>query len=156
MKAHSRTKDRPTLPRPQEAPNADRILNRIRTVTRELEDLQAEIHHRVTQGTEPSQSGSDDSSRARLLGEFKITLDRLRRVLWSYLDQVTSQPVAGVKHELQEPIPLHRVHYSQSTPAVASGAPSGSFFDRLDVVIDAYMKNTATRGESGPRKRAKN
>src|SRR5262249_36486180 len=154
MKAHSRSKGRPKLSRrSQETSNADRILNRIKAVTGELEDLQTEIYHQVNPcaGQTPS---AVNSSRARLLGEFKLTLDRLRQVLWFYLEQVTSQSSAGVKAKSLEPAP-RRTLYPQSPPTDGAGMPTGSFFDRLDVVIDAYMKNAATRQEASSRKRAK-
>jgi hypothetical protein len=155
MKAHSRTKGRHALPRRlKEVSVADQILGRIKTITGELEALQAEIHHQLNQGSRQSRPGGGDNSRARLLGEFKVTLDRLRHALWFYLEQVTSQP-AGVKQQPQEPVPLRRDLYPQSTPMDAPGTPSGSFFDRLDVVIDNYMKNTSAQGEANPRKRAK-
>ena len=155
MKAHSRTKGRPLLPRRlKEVSVADQILGRIKTITGELEALQAEIYQQVSQGSRQSRPDSGDNSRARLLGEFKVTLDRLRHTLWFYLEQVTSQP-ASLKQQPQEPAPLRRDLYSRSTPMDAPRTPSGSFFDRLDVVIDNYMKNTSTRGETNPRKRAK-
>jgi hypothetical protein len=154
MKAHSRSKGRPTLSRrSQEASNADQILKRIKAVTGELEALQTEIYHQVNPcgGQTPS---AVDSSRARLLGEFKLTLDRLRQVLWFYLEQVTSLSSGGVKTKPLEP-PPPRTLYPQSPPTDAPGMPTGSFFDRLDVVIDAYMRNAATPQEPGSRKRAK-
>src|SRR5262245_4426450 len=154
MKAHSRSKGRPTLSRrPQKAPDADHILNRIKAVTGELEALQSEIYHQINPcaGRAPS---AVDSSRARLLGEFKLTLDRLREVLWFYLEQVTSQPSAGVKTKSLKPVPS-RTLYTQSPPSDAPGMPAGSFFDRLDVVIDAYMRTVDTRQETSSRKRAK-
>lgn len=156
MKAHNHSKGRSTLPRrSQEAPNVDQILSRIKAVTGELEALQSEIHQHINHGTGRN-SGREEAPRARLLGEFKITLDRLRKVLWLYLEQVTSQPASGLKPREPEAAPLPRAIYPQSTPADAPNSPPGSFFERLDVVIDAYMKNASTRDESGPRKRAKN
>src|SRR5262249_48551943 len=153
--AHSRSKNRSTLSRkPQEAPTADQILNRIKAVTGELEALQAEIYYQVNQGARQTPSGAERSSNARLLGEFKRTLDRLRQVLSFYLERVPPHPAAN-KALPPEPVPLHRTLYPQAKPSHAPGMPTGSFFDRLDVVIDAYMKNAATRGEASPRKRAK-
>jgi len=172
MKAHSRTKGRPLLPRRlKEVSVADQILSRIKTITGELEALQAEIHHQlnhhqlnqdqlnhhqVNQGSRQFRPDTGDNSRARLfvLGEFKVTLDRLRHALWFYLEQVTCQP-ASAKQQPQEPAPLRRDLHPPSTPMDVPGTRSGSFFDRLDVVIDNYMKNTLARGETNPRKRAK-
>jgi hypothetical protein len=151
MKAHSRNKGRSTPPRrPPEGPNPDQILHRIKAVTGELEALQSEIQHRIDRGAGRSSSAGDDASRARLLGEFKVTLDRLRNLLWFYLEQIASQPATGVKQPPSEPASSRRSLYPQSAPDETQDTPPGSFFERLDVVIDAYMKNT------GPRKRAKN
>src|SRR5262249_7654317 len=139
MKAHSRSKGRSAAPRrPQDASKADQILNRIKAVTGELEALQSDILHQINQGTGRNAPDKDDDSRPRLLGEFKITLDRLRKVLWSYLEQ--AQPAGDTKQ--QAPAPLRQEIYPQSTLADTPSVPPGSFFDRLDVVIDAYMKNT--------------
>jgi hypothetical protein len=127
--------------RSQEVAVADRVLDRIRTITGELETLQADLNQQIRKPqllTEVAVEASGGTSLA--LSQFKAALDRLRQVLWSYLEQVPEggQVAAEDIRALRGSPVLFRGQY----PAVGltpSSAPV-SFFDRLDVVIDAYMK----------------
>ena len=143
MKAESRKRRISPAPvRTQEVAVADRVLDRIRTITGELETLRADLHQQIRKPqslTELAVEAAGGSSLA--LSQFKAALDRLRQVLWSYLEQVPEGgevAAAGDSRALRSAPTLFRGQY----PAVGltpSSAPV-SFFDRLDVVIDAYMK----------------
>jgi hypothetical protein len=145
MKAGTPRK-RSTFPvRPQPAVGADRVFDRIRALTSELEALHADLHGQA------EQPGGGSPSNTLALSQFKSALDRLREMLWSYLDQAGAvQARAGVpcRHpELQNRADLLHLSYPHpNSPLPASSAEPGSFFDRLNVVIDAYMK----RNEASP------
>jgi hypothetical protein len=122
-------------------------LDRIRTITGELETLRADLHQQIRKPqslTELAVEAAGGSSLA--LSQFKAALDRLRQVLWSYLEQVPEggeAPAAGDSRALRSAPTLFRGQYPPVS-LTPSSAPPVSFFDRLDVVIDAYMKKNET------------
>ena len=142
MKAESRKRRISPAPvRSQEVAVADGVLDRIRAITGELETLRADLHQQIRKPqslTELTVEASGGTSLA--LSQFKAALDRLREVLWSYLEQapeggqVAAEDIRALRGA---PAPF-RGQY-QAVALTPSSAPV-SFFDRLDVVIDAYMK----------------
>jgi hypothetical protein len=142
MKAESRKRRISPAPlRSQEVAVGDRVLDRIRTITGELETLQADLNQQIRKPqllTEVAVEATGGTSLA--LGQFKAALDRLRQVLWSYLEQVPEggQQAAEDFRALRGTPALFPGQYP-SASLTPSSAPV-SFFDRLDVVIDAYMK----------------
>lgn len=136
MKAGTPRK-RSTFPvRPQPAVGADRVFDRIRSLTSELEALHADLHGQA------NQPAGSSPSNTLALNQFKAALDRLRKMVWSYLDLAsTTQARSGkpsAHPDLRNRTDLLQVSYPQALP-VSSTEP-GSFFDRLNIVIDAYMK----------------
>jgi len=150
MKAE-RARRRSTLPmRSQQVAAADRVFDRIKTLTGELEALHADLHGQAKQR-------GDTAFDTRALTQFKGALDQLRRILWSYQDQ---SEVIQTRAELPRPhldfanrADLLEVSHPQGTSPAHSGEP-GSFFDRLNVVIDAYMQRNEAGSPAG-RKRGK-
>jgi hypothetical protein len=144
--------------------SAGRVLESIKNITSELESLQAEIYGRMGGPGEVLEGFSvrEREAAERALSDFKLALDQLRYVLWLSLEpqprETGETPAKRVPVSVDERPRLQaagdarlsppRVNPSQQT------ATSASFFDRLDVVIDAYMgKNTPP--DPAPRKRAK-
>jgi len=122
----------------------DAVLERIRAITRELETLQAEMH---TQLTAPAIKGRgkvfEDGASVQVLNQFKAELDQLRRVLWFYIEQASQKPAESMEHEQARRLERVTGLLSALSPqpgATASGEQSGSFFERLNVVIDSYMQ----------------
>jgi len=138
MKAGTPRKRSTFAVRPRPAVAADRVFDRIRALTSELEDLHADLHGQA------NQTGDGSPSNTLALSQFKVALDRLRKMLWSYLDLAgTTQARSGVpssRSDLRNRTDLLQVSYPQALP-VSSTEP-GSFFDRLNIVIDAYMKRS--------------
>ena len=61
----------------------DHVLERIRIITRELENIQSEIYGRVSEVSQPDKPGlGDDSASVRVLDQFRATLDQVRNLLW--------------------------------------------------------------------------
>jgi len=151
MKAGTPRKRSTFAVRPQPAVAADRVFDRIRALTSELEALHADLHGQA------KQPGGGSPSNTLALSQFKAALDRLRKILWSYLDLAgTTQARTGVpcSHpDLRSRTDLLQVSYPQaSSPLPASSAEPGSFFDRLNVVIDAYMKRNEASPPAGPKR----
>lgn len=151
MKAGTPRKRSPFPVRPQQAVAADRVFDRIRALTRELEALHTDLYGQAKQ---PS---GNSASNTLALSQFKAALDRLREMLWSYLDQAgkiqarTSAP--GCHPDLPNRTDLLQVSYPQAkSPLPASSAEPGSFFDRLNVVIDAYMKRNEAIAPATPKR----
>jgi hypothetical protein len=151
MKAGTPRKRSTFAEQPQPAVGADRVLDRIRALTSELEALHADLHGHAKQ----PDGGSPSNTLA--LSQFKAALDRLRKMLWSYLDLAgTTQARSSVpcSHpDLRNRADLLQVSYPQAnSPLSASNAEPGSFFDRLNIVIDAYMKRNEASPPAGPKR----
>jgi predicted Ser/Thr protein kinase len=141
--------------RVDEATAANGVLDRIKMVTGDLETLSADIHREINELRLFADISTGKRATATSLTEFKATLDQLRKVLWSYLEQTdpgeaisTSkmQALRGSSGILASRYPL-----VDEPPATAPV----SFFDRLDVVIDAYMKKSEGSIPPVARKRGK-
>lgn len=124
------------------------VLHRIQKITEELEAIQAEMHSELTVPTNDNQVAKffEDAAAVQILNDFKAELDQLRRILWFYIEEAAGKPSAAVDQE-QQAKRLQRVNEllralspQTSAPLTVQGPPSGSFFERLDVVIDTYMQ----------------
>jgi hypothetical protein len=164
MKPHIRSKGPVFSSRLRGPHAAGRVLESIKNITSELENLQAEIYSRmggpavVLEGFSSRERGAAE----RALSDFKLALDQLRYVLWLSLEPQARE--AGETRAEGMPVPADDRSHPQAAgdmrllpPRVKpseQATTSASFFDRLDVVIDAYMgKNTPPY--SAPRKRVK-
>jgi hypothetical protein len=144
-------------------PSQDRILQQIKTTTGELDRLQAEIYRLMSKPGEISRkkSPAHEAATAETLAQFKAALDRLRGVLWFYIEQfahpaqVMKREWEPLRHEENRPPDLHQVQIPQSCGLGLSNTdPPGSFFDRLNVMIDTCMKS-ALPPPASARKRVK-
>lgn len=122
----------------------DAVLERIQTVTRELEAVQTEMHAQLA-GAAAFKKATflEDAAAAQVLGKLKTELDQLRRVLWCYIDEAAQKPAAILEQDQARR--LDRVTgllsaLSPQSPTTSGGEQSGSFFERLNVVIDTYMQ----------------
>jgi hypothetical protein len=140
----------------------DRVLGQIKNITGEIETLQREIYGRMRepQAAAKKRTPAEDAAAARIVAEFKVALDRLRHVLWFYIEQVADKAETSFRWEQLRP-DLARLskpagaRMPQSNPQSSPEPDSpGSFFDRLDVVIDTYMKATPPL-QSNTKKRPK-
>lgn len=122
----------------------DAVLTRMQTITRELEALQAEMHIELAAPAHGKTNRFfEDSAAVESLSLFKAELDQLRRILWFYIEEAASKPRANTDQEqqsrrLERVTDLLRAISAPSTPA--NTAESGSFFERLNCVIDTYIQ----------------
>lgn len=127
----------------QKPKTKDTVLERIQTMTRELEAVQAEMHRQLSEPASDHKSRFfEDSTAVEVLSRFKAELDQLRRILWFYIEEAAQKPAAGMDQEQARR--LERVTGLLSAlspqPDMPMTEQSGSFFERLNVVIDNYMQ----------------
>ena len=102
---------------------AANVLQKIKTVTAELEHLQHEICSLVDSSS--PDEGALPGGGADVC-ELRAALDQLRRVLWFYLEEISAhKPAEKLLPQAVEPAALE---------------PPPSFFDRLNLVIEGYMQ----------------
>lgn len=135
------------IPAWQSAEKPQTILNRVKQLTQELQGIQLELYAELSEadGSPRKDSILMLSPAAADLSAFKAAADQLRRVLWFYLEDV-SQACGGDIEELPDTIKAREPHTSTAEPPSES-LKAGSFFERLNLVIDGYMQD---RGIPGP------
>jgi hypothetical protein len=121
----------------------------MRDITAGLESLQAEMHGCLseTEGEYKKDPFFADADAVQVLNHFKAELDQLRRILWFYIEEATGRPGPDVDQE-QKNRRLQRITELLGAlapqPVASSEAPvqeSGSFFERLNQVIDVHMRD---------------
>lgn len=146
MKSTGSTHRRTPITAWQRRPNGkDAVLQRIRTITRELGALQTEMHGELAEhGRGKANAFFEDGAAVEILNVFNAELDQLRRILWFYIEEAARKPRAATDQE-QQSRRLERVTdllRAISPPArgPAHCGESGSFFERLNCVIDTYIQ----------------
>ena len=145
MKTTGNTQRRTFLNAWQAKPSGkDTILERIQAITRELGVIQAEMHSHLAASPGGKISRFfEDGAAFEALNLFKAELDQLRRILWFYIEEAAKKPVADQGEQdrrLERVTGLLRALTPQANAAEPAGARSGSFFERLNVVIDTYLE----------------
>jgi hypothetical protein len=143
----------------------DHVLERIRIITRELENIQSEIYGRVSEVSQPDKPGlGDDSASVRVLDQFRATLDQVRNLLWLCTEAEKTGGEQRDRHLAQAAALLRAL--APTGPAVSAPAPASrsslrespgpvSFFERLDRVIDNYVEGGGALVEPKARPRPK-
>lgn len=126
---------------------AEHILERIQTLTAELEAVQAEMYGQITEPAEmlARRMVLGDRSSARVLDQFRNALDKIRNVLWLCTEDCAAN--RPQRHPLPRSGGLVRALSTNSRPESSPRHPTRetvSFFDRLDRVIDTYMQEGGT------------
>ncbi len=121
------------------------VLDRIQTITRELEALQAEMHIQLAESAgQKKASFVEDGKAVQVLSQFKAELDQLRRTLWFYIEKAAQKPDTTMDHEQARRLERVTGLLSALSPQPPTANPgteqSGSFFERLNVVIESYMQ----------------
>lgn len=128
------------------APKApqERVLERIKNINWELEAIQSEMRLDDPKSAVARQFFGEDQSAIEVLASFKNALDGLRRTVWSCLEDSSGVPAREQAHRLQRMTELmRRISPPPTVPAVTQ---SGSFFERLNLVIDNYIETRPLRG----------
>jgi hypothetical protein len=72
------------------------VLEKIRTITRELEAIQGEMHSQLTLSVPQGRRFLEDGTAVQVLSQFKAELDQLRRILWFYIEEAARQAPAVI------------------------------------------------------------
>ena len=115
---------------------SDRLLQRVKAVTHELEAIQNEMCAELadSDGSRRKNAFAHDSAAGAHLHLFKTVVDQMRRTLWFYTGDVTLVP------HTESPLGASPVAERLSEQLSDSKMESGSFFERLNVVIDGYIQ----------------
>jgi hypothetical protein len=146
----------------QRKPNRSAVVERIQALSKELSAIQAEMHSQLT-GPVAGKPGIlfEDADAVQALNDLKAELDQLRRILWFYLEEAAKKSPAATDEE--QPQSGERAKAAPRALVAQSGdsssaAEPGWFFDRLNLVIDAYMqgkKPVAAETKALPRRDTK-
>jgi hypothetical protein len=132
-----------------QAETRERVLERIKNINWELEAIHSEMGLAGPQAAVAQHFFGDDDSAVQVLAHFKTALDRLRRTVWSCLENAD----ATAEAEREQALRLHRVTEMMRKLSPQPTAPmvtqSGSFFERLNGVIDAYVETRPLRPTPG-------
>jgi hypothetical protein len=143
MKTRHVVKTQIPIPVWQQAGKAESILNQVRKLTRELHAMQNELYRELSEedGTRRQSSALRQPPACDDLKNLQTAADQLRRVLWFYLDlesqdrtQDTAPKDSATAEEWLPQETRDEVALSEQRPQDA-----GSFFERLNLVIDNYM-----------------
>ena len=115
---------------------ADRLLQRVKAVTHELEAIQNEMCAELadSDGTRRKNAFAPDSAAGADIHLFKTVVDQMRRILWFYTGDAT------LGSHAESPLTAPPVAEKLSEQLSDSKMESGSFFERLNVVIDGYIQ----------------
>jgi hypothetical protein len=152
MKTIGALKAQTSAPVWQPTEKTESILKQVRKLTGELQTLQNELYRELSEedGTRREDSLLRQSPACDQLKILQTAADQLRRVLWFYLDLESQHHAADTAHsefgnaeEWLRQESRHEAGLSEQRPMEA-----GSFFQRLNLAIDGYMRD---RGLSGKR-----
>jgi len=130
------------------------ILERVQNITWELQSVYVQIQSQADQFVALSQQRptSEAAADLRVLARFKSALDQLRSSLWLKLIDLPMPPQSA--HEGDRSVRLKRAVEALSrelSPRPTNAEPEpGSFFERLEVVIDSYMNAHQKTPETKP------
>jgi hypothetical protein len=164
MKSTATTKGSSPLASWQQQPQAKHgVLHLMKGITAELESLQAVMHGYLTNAEGEYKKGLffEDADAMQVLNNFKAELDQLRRILWFYVEETTVNPDLDLDQE-QKNRRLQRITEllgalapQPVVSAQGTGHDSGSFFERLNHVIDVHMRDKTPITQSSLSKRRK-
>ena len=144
MKTISAVRAQNTTPVWQPAGKTESILNQVRKLTLELHAVQNELYRELSEedGSRRQHSALRQAPACDDLKSLQTAADQLRRVLWFYLDLASHQQTGESESPnpeewlVEEPRQEAALSEQQQKPAEA-----GSFFERLNLVIDGYMQD---------------
>ncbi len=126
---------------------ASNVLEKIRDLTSDLQVVQQELcrHLALPDGTPRKIQMPVDPRITDNLGVLKTTIDQFRRVLWFYVEQ-TEQKLAAEEQDLRLEQSLAKIAppaaltLQKSAQGEAKSQHNISFFDRLELVIEGYLR----------------
>jgi hypothetical protein len=150
MKTTSAVKAQNTTSVWQRTGKTESILNQVRKITRELHAVQNELYRELSEedGTRRQESLLRQAPACDDLKGLQTAADQLRRVLWFYLDLEsqeracdTVQNDSAIPEEWLRQDSRHEPALSEQRASEHRAMEAGSFFERLNLVIDGYMQD---------------
>jgi hypothetical protein len=135
----------------------DDVCARIRRITTDLNALGEELQWaKVKTASEEHQSALLDAlAKADLVTDFKASVDRMRHLLWCYIEAAANNHGrCDVDYELQS----HRLRRvtemleklrSNSVPALASMPEGRTFFEHVTAMVEEYRLEPEERKSRG-------
>lgn len=127
----------------------DDICARIRRITSDLNSLEMELEwSKIENASAEEQSRLlDEILSMELVGEFKAAVDKMRHLLWCYIESVSRTGRYSVDyglqtHRLQRVTEMLQLLRSGGTPELASLPAAKPFFEQVSAVVEAYEWNT--------------
>ncbi len=150
MKTTSAVKAQNTTSVWQRTGKTESILNQVRNITRELHAVQNELYRELSEedGTRRQNSLLRQAPACDDLKGLQTAADQLRRVLWFYLDLESQERTCDTVQNDSLIAEEWLRQESRQEPALSEQRASeqrameaGSFFERLNLVIDGYMQD---------------
>jgi hypothetical protein len=127
----------------------DNICARIRRITDDLNALHGELEwHKL------ESSGRDEQARlleeilsVGLVTDFKAAVDRMRHLVWCYIESVADGHQQNIdyalqSHRLRRMTEMLRMLSHNGTPEIASLPEAHTFFEHVTAVVDQYKLET--------------
>ncbi|HEY6274099.1 MAG TPA: hypothetical protein VIX19_19125 [Terriglobales bacterium] len=140
---------------------AEHVLERIQSLTAQLEAMQSELYGQITAPAEMLERRMllEDRSSAQVFEQFRTALDQLRSILWLSTEQAAVDPTNSQRrHQLARAgglLSTLSAHSRADASSRRQPREAVSFFDRLDRVIDTYMQEGGSIVDRAPGKRPK-
>lgn len=146
MKTHIVVQSRSNVARWQKPfENTESLLSQVRKLTHELQLLKTELDCDwvEAEGTVRHLSNVAGSTAASDFNSFKAAADEMTRVLASLLQRLpeNSKREAVLENRESRQGPRYEQLFVSRIEPHTTSTPSGSFFERLHLVIDGYMQN---------------
>ena len=126
----------------------DDICARIRRITNDLNALEMELEWSKIEDAGPEEQGRllDEILSLELVGEFKAAVDKMRHLLWCYIESVARTGRYSVDyglqtHRLQRVTEMLQLLRSGGTPELASLPAARPFFEQVAAVVETYDWN---------------
>jgi hypothetical protein len=144
MKTRDAVKAQRPIPVWQPAGKVESIMNQVRKLTCELHALQHELYSELSEedGSRRQDSPLRQAPACEDLKSLQTAADQLRRVLWFYLD-LASHAANATEQDESRTTEEWLLQHPRHEPAMVEQQPflePGSFFERLNLVIDGYMQ----------------
>jgi hypothetical protein len=124
----------------------DDICARIRRITSDLNVLEMELEWSKIAEASAEEQGRwlDEILSMELVGDFKAAVDKMRHLLWCYIESVATRngscniDYSLQTHRLQRVTEMLQLLRSDGTPELSSLPAAKPFFEQVSAVVETY------------------
>lgn len=128
----------------------DDVCARIRRITDELNALEMDLEWSKIEGASAEEQHRllEEILSLELVGDFKAAVDKMRHLLWCYIESVAARNGSynvdyGLQtHRLQRCTEMLQMLRTGGTPELSSLPAAKPFFEQVSAVVDSYDWNT--------------